>query len=120
MRVRLLLVVVPVAVIGLVAAAGSSASGQARQGAVRSAAAVTVSTRKLPKLGTVLVNAKGFTLYMFVPDKDKKVTCVGGCAVVWPPLKIATGQKAVAKGSVEAKLLGSDPNPAGSRVVTYA
>ena len=27
---------------------------------------VRISTRKLPKLGTVLVNSKGLTLYMFV------------------------------------------------------
>jgi predicted lipoprotein with Yx(FWY)xxD motif len=33
---------------------------------------VVISTRKLPTLGTVLVNGKGRTLYMFVPDKRTK------------------------------------------------
>jgi predicted lipoprotein with Yx(FWY)xxD motif len=80
---------------------------------------VVVSTRKIPKLGTVLVNSKGMTLYMFVPDKQKRVTCKGTCAAVWPPLKLAKGAKAVAKGGAKASLLGSDPNPAGGRVVTY-
>jgi predicted lipoprotein with Yx(FWY)xxD motif len=84
------------------------------------AASVVIKTRKLPKLGTVLVNSKGRTLYMFVPDKRKKVTCVGGCAAVWPPVKLAKGAKAVASGQAKASLLGSDPNPAGGRVVTYA
>jgi predicted lipoprotein with Yx(FWY)xxD motif len=82
-------------------------------------AAVKISTRKLPKLGTVLVNSKGRTLYMFVPDKRKKVTCVGSCAAAWPPVKLPKGSKAVAVGKVKAALLGSDRDPAGGRVVTY-
>jgi predicted lipoprotein with Yx(FWY)xxD motif len=103
--------------VGVAAAVGVStidaavSSGQAKT--------VVVSTRKVPKLGTVLVNSKGLTLYMFVPDKRKKVTCVKTCAVVWPPMKLPKGAKPVAKGQVKAKLLGSDPNPAGGRVVTY-
>src|SRR2546426_10468937 len=80
---------------------------------------VRISTRKLPKLGTVLVNSKGRTLYMFVPDKRRKVTCVGSCAAVWPPVKLPKGGKPVAKGMVRASLLGSDPDPVGGRVVTY-
>jgi predicted lipoprotein with Yx(FWY)xxD motif len=82
-------------------------------------AAVKISTRKLPKLGTVLVNSKGRTLYMFVPDKRKKVTCVRTCAAAWPPVKLPKGSKAVAVGKVKAGLLGSDRNPTGGRVVTY-
>ena len=81
--------------------------------------AVKISTRKLPKLGTVLVNSKGRTLYMFVRDKRKKVTCVGSCAAAWPPVKLPKGSKAVAAGKVKAALLGSDRDPAGGRVVTY-
>ena len=82
-------------------------------------AVVRISTRKLPRLGTVLVNSKGRTLYMFVPDKRKKVTCVRACAAVWPPVKLPAGAKAVAAGQAKASLLGRDPNPAGGRVVTY-
>jgi predicted lipoprotein with Yx(FWY)xxD motif len=94
------------------------ATGSARTSAKMSAT-VKISTRKLPKLGTVLVNAKGRTLYMFVPDKRKRVTCVRTCAKVWPPVKLPKGAKAVAAGKAKASLLGSDPNPAGGRVVTY-
>ena len=83
-------------------------------------AAVKVSTKKLPKLGTVLVNARGRTLYMFVPDKRNRVTCVRTCAAVWPPLKLAKGQEAVAAGQAKSSLLRSDSNPTGGRVVTYA
>jgi predicted lipoprotein with Yx(FWY)xxD motif len=87
--------------------------------ATGSAGTVKIGTRKLPKLGTVLVNGKGLTLYMFVPDKQKKVTCVKTCAAVWPPVKLAAGQKAVATGSAKQKLIGSDKNPSGGKVVTY-
>ena len=80
---------------------------------------VKVGTRKVAKLGTILVDSKGRTLYMFVPDKQRKVTCVATCAKVWPPLKLAAGAKATATGAAKQSLLGSDRNPAGGRVVTY-
>jgi predicted lipoprotein with Yx(FWY)xxD motif len=81
---------------------------------------VVISTRNIPKLGTVLVNSKGLTLYMFVPDKDKSVTCVDACAAVWPPVFLPKGAKAAAAGQVKASMLGSDPDPTGGRVATYA
>jgi predicted lipoprotein with Yx(FWY)xxD motif len=84
------------------------------------AAAVTISTKTLPGLGSVLVNAQGHTLYVFAPDKAKKVTCVDGCATVWPPVALSSGQKPVVSGAVKASLVSSDPNPAGGRTVTYA
>jgi predicted lipoprotein with Yx(FWY)xxD motif len=78
-----------------------------------------VSTASVDGLGPVLVNAQGKVLYTFAPDNAKKVTCVGACAAVWPPLKL-TGSKPTASGTVKASLLGSDPNPSGGSVVTYA
>ena len=74
----------------------------------------TVTTRKVQKLGVILVNRQGFTLYMFVPDHQKKVTCKGSCAAIWPPLKVKQGQKPLAGGAARQKLLGTD-----GRVVTY-
>jgi predicted lipoprotein with Yx(FWY)xxD motif len=79
-----------------------------------------ISTATISKLGSVLVNAQARTLYMFVPDNDNKVTCVGGCAAVWPPAFVPSGQKPAASGSVKQSLLGSDPDPSGGRVITYA
>jgi predicted lipoprotein with Yx(FWY)xxD motif len=99
--------VVAVLVAGLFAGSGVAAARHA-------AKAATVNTRKVGKLGTILVNSKGFTLYMFVPDKQKKVTCKGSCAVIWPPLKVKKGQKPTAGGAAKKKLLGTD-----GTVVTY-
>lgn len=109
-----------VAAAAAVHAGSHAARPSALAEAISSNKAPTISTKKLPKLGTVLVNGQGRTLYMFVPDKRKKVTCVRTCAVVWPPVKLSKGQKAVASGQAKSSLLGSDPNPAGGRVVTYA
>ena len=95
------------------ATTGSGATGSATTAAV-------VSTRTISGLGAVLVNGQGRTLYMFVPDKHAKVTCVGACAQLWPPDKLASGQKASAAGAVKSALLASDPDPEGGRVVTYA
>jgi Secreted repeat of unknown function len=56
---------------------------------------------------------------MFVPDKRKKVTCVSNCARIWPPVKLPAGAKITAADGVKTKLLKSDKDPAGGRVVTY-
>jgi predicted lipoprotein with Yx(FWY)xxD motif len=36
---------------------------------------------------TVLVSAKGFTLYWFAPDTPTTSNCNGSCAAYWPPVK---------------------------------
>ncbi|HEX3803559.1 MAG TPA: hypothetical protein VHV75_12035 [Solirubrobacteraceae bacterium] len=57
---------------------------------------------------------------MFVPDKERKVTCTSkACVTAWPPLKLPAGGKPVATGSAKHNLLGSDVDRAGGRVVTY-
>ena len=104
--------------VAIVVAGWAAKSGVA--GARHVTTSVTVKTRKVPKLGTVLVNSKGLTLYMFVRDKQKKVTCTSAaCVIVWPPLKIKNGQKPTAGGAANKNLLGTDTNPKGGRVVTY-
>jgi predicted lipoprotein with Yx(FWY)xxD motif len=103
----------------LVAAALVLAPGGGASRTGRSAALVRVSTGRVSGLGPVLVNSKGLTLYMFVPDKQKAVTCFNTCAKIWPPLWLPAGAKTVAAGAAKAALLGSDADKAGGRVVTY-
>jgi predicted lipoprotein with Yx(FWY)xxD motif len=113
------------AAVALVATAYGSSSSRATAAGDGVAAAqrlvkgATVQTRKVKGLGTILVNSRGLTLYMFVPDHQKRVTCKGQCAVIWPPLKIKSGQKPTAGGAARKGLLGTDKNPSGGRVVTY-
>jgi predicted lipoprotein with Yx(FWY)xxD motif len=107
-------IVAALAALVAVVAIGWSGAASSKAAARHVAAAATVQTRKVGKLGVILVNSKGRTLYMFVPDKQKKVTCKGSCAVVWPPLKVKKGHKPTAGGAARTKLLGTD-----GRVVTY-
>ena len=106
--VALLAAAIAVVGIGWLGSAGSRAAAQ------RAMAGATVQTKKVGKLGVILVNSKGRTLYMFVPDHQKKVTCKGSCAVIWPPLKVKKGQKPTAGGAAKKKLLGTY-----GRVVSY-
>jgi predicted lipoprotein with Yx(FWY)xxD motif len=122
-QVRLLAVAL-LAALGLVAAGcgGSSASSAPKSGvlgAQHSTSSVAVKTRMIKGLGVVLVNTKGRTLYVFMKDQHRHVTCTGSCARFWPPQKWKSSAKPKAGGAAKSALLGSDKNPAGGKVVTY-
>jgi predicted lipoprotein with Yx(FWY)xxD motif len=117
--VRPLLLVATVIVLPATSASTMPASAARHASSSSQQKPVVISTRRLHGLGTVLVDSKGRTLYMFVPDKRRRVTCVATCAAVWPPLKLPARAKPVAKGKARVALLGSDRDPAGGRVVTY-
>jgi predicted lipoprotein with Yx(FWY)xxD motif len=99
------------AMIGLIAflAAGSIALSATRTNA-------TVSVR-MTKLGHILVNSSGHTLYLFAKDKNGKSACSSSCAAFWPPL-ISHG-KPTAGAGVKASLLGTTKRSNGSLQVTY-
>ena len=69
-------------------------------------------------LGSVLVDARGHTLYLFEKDKRGRSACYGACATYWPPLFSTTKPRA-GKG-VHASLLGVTKRSNGKRQVTYA
>ena len=119
-RARLVAVAL-LAVLALVAAgrSGSSASA-ATSGTQHSTSSTAVKTRKISGLGVVLVNPKGRTLYVFMKDARRHVTCTGSCAVYWPPLKWTRSGKPKAARPAKTKLLGLARNPAGGKVVTYS
>jgi len=118
MRIKALLTLVAVAVATTLLTV-PFASGATSKTVHKASATVSISTKSVPGLGKILVNSKGRTLYMFVPDKQKKVTCFNSCAKVWPPVFLPAGAKAVATGGAKQALLGSDKDSAGGRVVTY-
>ena len=77
------------------------------------------SSRMLLKIASisgvsVLTNARGYTLYWFVPDTPTKSTCYGTCAVYWPPV---IGTPAAGPG-VTGKL-GTIRRSVGVAQVTY-
>jgi predicted lipoprotein with Yx(FWY)xxD motif len=124
---RLPAVILPFAAVALiavvVAGCGGSSPGAAAGGsgygtttAAPKTAAGTVGTRQT-KLGQVLVDANGRTLYLFEKDKGAMSTCNGACASIWPPL--AAG-KAKAGTGVTAADLGTTKRSDGKTEITYA
>lgn len=51
-------------------------------------ATATVAAASSP-LGTILVDGKGRTLYLWVADTTSKSNCSGECAKEWPPLTVS-------------------------------
>lgn len=76
----------------------------------------TVSAKSGP-LGTILVNGKGATLYLFQADKTSKSTCNGACAKQWPPLTVSG--KPTAGSGVDSAKLSTSTRSDGSHQVTY-
>jgi len=56
---------------------------------------------------TVLTDAKGMTLYIFVRDEPGKSNCNGKCAEAWPPLMADAGAGSAEKFSIITRDDGS-------------
>lgn len=95
-------------VIGFLAAGSVARSASEKTGSV---------SLRTTKLGPVLVNAKGHTLYMFAMDRNGKSSCSGSCVKFWPP-SLKSG-KATAGSGVKAALIGTTKRSNGSLQLTY-
>jgi predicted lipoprotein with Yx(FWY)xxD motif len=71
---------------------------------------------------TIIVNARGLTLYYYVADSGGTSTCVNDptyhCSKVWPPL-LTSGDPTAGKGAKQS-LLGTITREDGGVQVTYA
>jgi predicted lipoprotein with Yx(FWY)xxD motif len=83
---------------------------------ITSARAATVRVAN-SRLGKILVNSSGRTLYLFKKDSGKKSACFGQCASFWPPLR--TSGKPKAGSGVKSSLLGTIKRSDGKAQVTY-
>jgi predicted lipoprotein with Yx(FWY)xxD motif len=101
-------------VVAVAAALTSTGLASSQTGAGSSAATVAVARTKL---GLILVDGKGRTLYDFVKDKGTMSTCYDACAALWPPL--FTKGKPHAGHGVRASLLGTTKRHDGRLEVTY-
>jgi predicted lipoprotein with Yx(FWY)xxD motif len=109
---RLLLSLIVLVAVGALAAGLASASAS-DYSAGRGGTVATAGS----KLGRILVDTRGRTLYLFAADKHGKSACIGMCAGFWPPL-IASG-KPLAKSGAKASLLGTIRRADGRLQVTY-
>ena len=69
------------------------------------------------KLGRILVDSHGKTLYLWAHDRGSRSTCYGQCAAYWPPL--TTAGKPIARSGARSALLGTTRRADGRMQVTY-
>jgi predicted lipoprotein with Yx(FWY)xxD motif len=95
-------------VIVLATAGGSAASGTGNAAGRHASAAASsgaiVSVRRT-RLGRILVDRRGRTLYLFLKDRQRRSACFGACAAIWPPL--TTRGRPRARGGAIASKLGT-------------
>lgn len=78
----------------------------------------TIAVASNAKLGQILVDGAGKTLYLFVADTGSTSTCYTACAQIWPPV-ITSGPPQAGTGAT-ASLLGTTTRTDGKTEVTYA
>lgn len=98
------------------AGTSDTTTAKAPPGAESGAAVLTVATA--PKVGAILVNSDGFTVYDFHKDKGTTSSCYGACEGVWPPVT-TEGAPQVGEGASSSKL-GTTKRKDGTVQVTYA
>jgi predicted lipoprotein with Yx(FWY)xxD motif len=103
---------------------GSSSSGEktvsgSEGGSGSGSGAVAVLTvASAPKVGPVLVDSRGFTVYDFHKDRGTASSCYGACAAAWPPLTTEAAPQ-TGEGAMSSKL-GATKRMDGTTQVTYA
>ena len=107
--IKLAVGVIAAAAFTSIAATYASAHGTTAHG-------TTVRVAK-SRLGRILVDSRGITLYDFVADKHGRSSCYGACATYWPPL--LTKGKPHAGTGVHASLLGTTKRKDGKLELVY-
>ena len=97
-------------------ASGASAATAPQAPQTRSARTATVRVAN-SRLGKILVDSRGRTLYLFKRDSRTKSACFGACATFWPPLRVS-GKPTVGSG-LSASKVGTIGRSDGRRQVTY-
>jgi len=118
-------VAVVLSAVAIAACGTSSSSKQATAGGTPAGSAAPSSTSASSgsvdlagsRLGPILVDSQGRTLYLWQADSGTKSTCNGACASAWPPL-VTTGTPTAGSG-VRSSLLGTTKRANGTEQVTY-
>jgi predicted lipoprotein with Yx(FWY)xxD motif len=100
---------------------GSSGAQTAPATAAAKKPSITIGVAS-SKLGNIMVDDKGLSLYMFTPDARNVSVCEGQCLVAWPPIMLGkddTLADVELKGDLRRSLLGVAMRENGTRQVTY-
>jgi predicted lipoprotein with Yx(FWY)xxD motif len=107
--------VIPLSALAIAACGGGGAATAATP-KTSTGTSVTVGVAN-SRLGSILVNSAGRTLYLFKADVGTKSACIGACATAWPPL-LATGKPTAGSGLTGSKV-GTITRSGGTQQVTY-
>ena len=83
------------------------------------APAASVSATSDTRLGEILIDPQGRTLYYFVPERGGMIVCTGTCTNFWPPSLTATGNASPIAGSGVIGQLGVITRPGGAAQLSY-
>ena len=103
-----------------IAAAGRLAAGGALGvGVAFAVTAPIIKSSKNAALGSIVVDAKGLTLYHASSERNGKITCTGNCVYFWfPVIWKGKGKPVLGKGLSPTKI-GTIKRPNGALQVTY-
>jgi predicted lipoprotein with Yx(FWY)xxD motif len=111
----------------LIALSGCGSGHVSASSAPRSTAPLKPTARAAPapltlavgnsRLGSILVDSHGRTVYTFGLDAGRTSACTGACAAAWPPVR-AMGTPTVGDGA-KAALVGTTRRSDGRNQVTY-
>jgi predicted lipoprotein with Yx(FWY)xxD motif len=113
---------------GATASSASSAAGPSGSGPISAAAASSRAAAAVPalevrrtRLGTILTDGRGHTLYAFEADRGNRSRCTRTCAFAWPPLTTTTPISRLRFGrGVARSLVGETTRSGRLRQLTYA
>jgi len=115
---RTLAIAASVMLVGSLAACSSSGDGDAAGSPTptRTQTMAGSLTTAESQLGTILVDGKGMTIYLFTQDTQGSgaSTCEGGCLAAWPAVGELT-----ASSDVDAALLGTITRSDGTMQAAY-
>jgi predicted lipoprotein with Yx(FWY)xxD motif len=114
MSPRSLARLLPVAAIPLaLVACGSSSNGNSATSIGAAAGKAPISSADKAKVGSVVVDAKGFTLYRFTAEAQGRPVCTGACVKTWPPVTVTS------KSGLPAHVATVDRPDGGGLQLTY-
>ena len=116
-HIRFMTCLAGAAVILAVAGCGGGASASSTPASQVSGHGTTIRTATEGSLGTILLDSKGRTLYLFKKDSGRKSACFDACASAWPPLR-ASGKPTVS-GAAKVSMVGTTARSDGRPQVTY-
>ena len=79
----------------------------------------SVSLADDARLGQILINPDGRTLYYFVPERGGMIVCTGACTNFWPPSVTPTGSASPVAGAGLIGKLGVITRAGGIAQLSY-